>query len=64
MSRPRSIFKYRRHRQSGQAIVTLTLSNGRRRDVLLGTFGTKASCIDYASAIAKWESVGRCLPPK
>jgi integrase len=64
MSRPRSVPKYRRHRQSGQAIVTLTDSAGGRRDVLLGTFGTKASRVEYASAIAEWEAAGRSLPPK
>ena len=64
MSRPRSTPRYRRHRQSGQAIVTLTDKLGRRRDVLLGKFGTKESRVAYASAIAEWEDAGRGLPPK
>ena len=40
---------YRRHRQSGQAIVTL---NG--RDFLLGPHGTKSSRIKYNRLVAEW----------
>ena len=44
-----SVPKYRRHKQSGQAIVTL---NG--RDYLLGPWNTKASKIKYDRLIAEW----------
>jgi integrase len=53
--------KYRRHTQSGQAIVTLTDGFGGRRDVLLGKYGTAASRVEYARVIAEWEANGRRL---
>jgi integrase len=52
---------YRKHKQSGQAIVTLTDGLGGRRDVLLGTFGTAASRRLYAQTIDEWEARGRRL---
>jgi hypothetical protein len=56
---------YRRHKQSGQAVVTLTSGAGSRRDVLLGRHGTAASRQEYARVIAEWEANGRRLtvPP-
>src|SRR4051794_20131935 len=53
---------YRRHKQSGQAIVTLTDGLGGRRDVLLGKYGTAASRAEYARVIAEWEANGRQFP--
>jgi len=41
--------KYRRHRASGQAVVTL---NG--NDCYLGPHGTKASRIEYDRVVAEW----------
>lgn len=55
---------YRRHKQSGQAVVTLPDGLGGRRDVLLGKFGTSASRKEYARVISEWEANGRRLPPK
>jgi integrase len=53
---------YRRHRQSGQAVVTLTDSaTGRRRDVLLGKYGTAASKTEYKRVVLDWEANGRRL---
>lgn len=52
---------YRLHRQSGQAITTLTDGLGRRRDVLLGTYGTPASRQRYGQVVAEWEASGRRL---
>ena len=49
-----SVPKYRQHKQSGQAIVTL---NG--RDFLLGHYGTKASGAKYDRLIAEWLDRGR-----
>ena len=46
--------KYRKHKQSGQAIVTI---NG--RDHLLGPHGTKASTLEYDRLITEWLSSGR-----
>jgi integrase len=64
MARPRAVPSYRRHKQSGQAVVTLTDPSGERRDVLLGKYGTSASRQEYARVLAEWETAGRCLPAK
>ncbi len=48
---------YRRHRASGQGIVTL---NG--RDFYLGPFGSKASRNEYDRLIAEWLNAGRNIP--
>jgi len=48
--------KYRRHRASGQAIVTLS-----GRDYYLGPYGTKASRIEYDRLLAEWLAGGRHL---
>src|SRR5205823_2311443 len=53
---------YRKHKQSGQAVVTLTDSYSRRKDVQLGKYGTKQSRVEYARVIAEWEASGRQLP--
>jgi integrase len=46
--------KYRRHRRSGQAVVTL---NG--RDFYLGKYDTAASRIEYDRLIGEWLAAGR-----
>ena len=46
--------KYRKHRTSSQAVVTL---NG--RDFYLGPHGTKASKIEYDRLIGEWLANGR-----
>lgn len=61
MSRPRGVPSYRRHKQSGQAVVTLTDPSGACRDVLLGKYGTAASRHEYARILAEWEASGRIL---
>ena len=50
----RSLPKYRRHKASGQAVVTL---NG--RDHYLGPHGTRASHREYDRLIAEWLAGGR-----
>jgi integrase len=57
-----SIPSYRLHRQSGQAIVTLTDGTS-RRDFLLGPHGSAESRAAYARVLAEWEAAGRRLPP-
>jgi integrase len=47
---------YRRHKQSGQAIVTLD-----GRDILLGPYGTGTSKAEYRRRIAEWLANGRRL---
>ncbi|HEV3448324.1 MAG TPA: site-specific integrase [Gemmataceae bacterium] len=53
---------YRKHKQSGQAVVTLPDGFGGRRDTLLGKFGSKQSRMEYARVVHEWEAAGRRLP--
>ncbi len=50
---------YRRHKPSGQAVVTLS-----GRDFYLGRWNTKASRAEYDRLIGEWLAAGRCLPPR
>jgi integrase len=61
MPRRLSVPSYRLHKQSGQAIVTLPDRLGRRRDVLLGEYGTPESRAEYARVLAEWEAGGQRL---
>jgi integrase len=61
MSKTRKVPSYRTHKQSGQAIVTLTDGFGSRRDILLGKYGTAASWTEYARVLAEWEAAGKTL---
>ncbi|MEM8494357.1 MAG: site-specific integrase [Planctomycetota bacterium] len=55
MARPRKLIpSYRKHRASGQAIVTLG-----GRDFYLGPHGTKASKAEYDRLVAEWLASGR-----
>lgn len=49
-----SLPKYRKHRKSGQAIVTIG-----GKDFYLGPHGTKASRLQYDRIIAEWLTAGR-----
>src|SRR6516165_2009504 len=62
MPRVPTIPAYRLHKQSGQAVVTLPDGLGRRRDVLLGKYGSPESRKEYARVLAEWEANGRRLP--
>src|SRR5437660_6262159 len=62
MPRHDHVPSYRRHKQSGQAVVTLPDGLGGRRDVLLGKHGTAASRQEYARVLAEWEANGRRPP--
>jgi integrase len=48
---------YRRHKPTGQAVVTL---NG--RDIYLGKWNSRASRAEYDRLMGEWLSAGRCLP--
>lgn len=54
---PHHIPKYRRHRASGQAIVTINA-----RDIYLGPYNTKASHELYEQLIKEWIANDRVLP--
>ncbi len=45
--------KYRHHKASGQAVVTVNV-NGRRKDVYLGVFGSEESKSEYARVVAEF----------
>src|SRR5262245_49072493 len=62
MPRRNHVPTYRRHKQSGQAIVTLPDALGNRRDLLLGKYGTAPSRAESAPVIGEWEAAGRRLP--
>src|SRR5262245_5227637 len=53
---------YRRHKASGQAIVTLPDGLAGRKDVLLGKWKSTESRAEYRSVIAEWEAAGRLSP--
>jgi hypothetical protein len=61
MPRTKQVPSYRLHKQSGQAVVTLTDGRGGRRDVLLGRYGTAESRAEYARVIGEWEVDDRRL---
>jgi integrase len=65
MSRPRNpVPTYRLHKQSGQAVVTLRLPDGSRKDVLLGPYGSPESQAEYRRVLAEWQaSGGRAVAP-
>jgi hypothetical protein len=50
----RDVPRYRKHRASGQAIVTLS-----SQDVYLGPHGTKVSRLEYDRQVAEWLARGR-----
>lgn len=62
MARKITLPSYRRHKQSGQAVVTLNDPVGRRRDVLLGPYGSPESKAEYARVIGEWQASHRGLP--
>jgi hypothetical protein len=65
MPRQPSVPSYRLHKQSGQAIVTLTDPVTRkRRDLPLGRHGTPESRAEYARVLAEWEAAGQRPPPQ
>jgi integrase len=63
MSRKPRVPSYRLHRQSGQAVVTLTDAiTGQRKDFLLGKHNTADSREEYKRVVLDWEARGRRLP--
>ena len=47
---------YLLHRQSGQAMTVVKDPDGRRRQVLLGTYGSDSSKEEYARIVAEWSA--------
>ena len=46
--------KYRRHKATGQALVTLNV-----HDFYLGLHGSKASRLEYDRLVTEWQANGR-----
>ena len=57
MSKTLRVPSYRRHKPTGQAVVTLS-----GKDHYLGTWKTAASKAEYNRLIGEWVAAGRCLP--
>jgi integrase len=55
---------YRKHRQSGQAIVSLPRGDGTYKDVLLGAYGSAPSRAEYARVVAEFEASGGQVLPR
>ena len=58
MTRRRKLPKYRRHKPSGQAVVTLS-----GKDFYLGSYDSAVSRVEYDRLVAEWLVSGRTLPP-
>lgn len=57
--RPTTNPKYRLHRRSGQAVVTLPdVHTGKRKDVYLGIHGTDKSMVRYDEVVRQWRANG------
>jgi integrase len=54
--------RYRLHKQSRQAVVSLPLGDGTYKDCLLGAYDTPESRAEYARVLAEWEANGRTPP--
>lgn len=54
-----SVPKYRKHKASGQAVVTLS-----GKDFYLGPHGTRASKREYDRLVGEWQANGRRLRPE
>jgi integrase len=61
MSRRPTLPSYRKHKQSGRAIVTFRLPSGKRKDYLLGPYGSKESKTEYARLVAEFQAAGGSL---
>lgn len=55
--------RYRLHKQSGQAVVSLPLGSSKYRDVLLGRFDSEDSKREYTRVINEWLTAGMLAPP-
>lgn len=52
-----SVPKYRRHKCTGQAVVTLS-----GRDFYLGNYGSESSREEYDRLVEEWRAAGRRTP--
>ncbi len=54
MARKQGVPKYRHHRPSGQAVVSLRIGPDKYQDVYLGEYGSEASKLEYERVIGEW----------
>jgi integrase len=62
MSRRPGLPSYRKHKQSGQAIVTFRLPGGKKKDYLLGRYGSKESKAEYARLLGEFQAGHGTMP--
>jgi integrase len=62
MSHRPALPSYRKHKQSGQAIVTFRLPGGRKKDYLLGKYGSAESKAEYARLLGEFQAGHGSLP--
>ena len=62
MPRSHKVPSYRLHKPSGQAVVTIRLARGVRRDVYLGEYNSPDSRREYGRIVA--ELANTTIPPK
>src|SRR5689334_20237290 len=53
MSRTKSVPSYRLHKSTGQAVITIPLPGGRRRDIYLGKHNSPESLQEYGRIVAE-----------
>jgi len=51
-------YSYRRHKSSGQAVVSLPRGDGTYKDYLLGEYGSRQSKAEYHRILAEWQARG------
>ena len=56
--------RYRLHKHSGQAIVSLPLGGRKYRDILLGPYDSERSRQEYDRIISEWLASGRFVAPR
>ena len=65
MPRRSALPSYRKHKLSGQAIVTFRLPGGKRKDYLLGRFGSKeVQKANMRELLGEFQAAGGMLPSK
>jgi hypothetical protein len=62
MSHRPALPSYRKHKQSGQAIVTFRLPSGKRKDYLLGRYASEESKAEYARLLGEFRAGHGSLP--
>src|SRR5947209_6367554 len=62
MSHRPALPSYRKHKQSGQAIVTFRFPGGKRKDFILGRYGSPESKAEYARLFGEFQAGHGAIP--